>query len=130
MRKSAFVCFKNKNISCSNSFDATNDDRFKNNPLVTGSPFIRFYAGLSMLTSGTESTACEVEGGPTLLNSLETSFVIVSSILDADTPTTAVNQPPKVRVLVMDDSPIVQKLLSRWFSTHGCDVVVAANGMI
>ena len=29
--------------------DTLNDDRFKNNPYVTGKPFIRFYAGVALL---------------------------------------------------------------------------------
>ena len=31
--------------------DATLDDRFKHNPLVTGAPYIRFYAGATLTTS-------------------------------------------------------------------------------
>ena len=30
--------------------DATKDPRFRTNPLVTGSPFIRFYAGVKLLS--------------------------------------------------------------------------------
>lgn len=32
--------------------DTLKDDRFKNNPYVTGEPYIRFYAGIALIDSG------------------------------------------------------------------------------
>jgi GAF domain-containing protein len=34
--------------------DTLNDDRFKDNPMVTGAPFIRFYAGIALISYKTK----------------------------------------------------------------------------
>lgn len=46
--------------------DATLDDRFRNNPLVTGEPFIRFYAGYPIRTSDgvVVGTLCLIDKTP------------------------------------------------------------------
>ena len=46
--------------------DATRDDRFANNPLVTGDPNIRFYAGVPLRTpsGGRIGTICVIDSRP------------------------------------------------------------------
>ena len=52
--------------------DATLDDRFKNNPLVVGSPNIRFYAGFPILYNGYAIGAlCVIDKKPNNLNSFQ-----------------------------------------------------------
>ena len=46
--------------------DLLEDDRFKDNPLVTGDPFIRFYAGVPILSEGglRMGTLCVIDYKP------------------------------------------------------------------
>lgn len=61
--------------------DARNDNRFINNPLVTGSPYIRFYAGIPLITTDnfTIGTLCVIDQKPKKLTERQAeSLKIVS----------------------------------------------------
>ncbi|RZI80876.1 MAG: GAF domain-containing protein [Rubrivivax sp.] len=62
--------------------DALTDDRFSDNPLVTGDPFVRFYAGAPLvLPSGhVAGTLCLIDQKPRRLDALDLS--ILSALRD------------------------------------------------
>lgn len=62
--------------------DTTQDPRFADNPLVTGAPFIRFYAGAPLrLASGHRvGTLCMIDTQPRQLD--ETDLAILASLRD------------------------------------------------
>lgn len=67
------IAFCNHAIKQENLFeieDTLNDDRFKQNPLVTGSPFIRSYAGFPLTTEDgfNLGTLCVIDNKPHKLN--------------------------------------------------------------
>jgi len=58
--------------------DATRDVRFNENPLVTGNPNIRFYAGVPLLTTAGMAigTLCAIDSKPRVLSNDETNILI------------------------------------------------------
>lgn len=59
--------------------DATQDERFRTNPLVTGMPGVRFYAGapLRMKDGATIGTLCVIDNVPRTMNEQECSMLAV-----------------------------------------------------
>ena len=58
--------------------DALEDPKFKNNPLVTGSPFFRFYAGAPIIVEGhVMGTLCAIDTKPRELSDRD-SFILES----------------------------------------------------
>ncbi|MCX7205377.1 MAG: PAS domain S-box protein [Proteobacteria bacterium] len=58
--------------------DATQDERFADNPLVTGQPNIRFYAGVPIRSTGglALGTLCAIDSKPRILTPDEVSILI------------------------------------------------------
>lgn len=76
--------------------NATDDDRFKDNPLVTGAPDIRFYAGAPLVTADglRLGTLCAIDRDPRILSEDETTLLrelsaIVIDEIELTTMTTA-----------------------------------------
>ena len=59
--------------------DARNDERFADTPLVTGEPYIRFYAGAPLIASSGHrlGTVCVIDREPRQLNEVQTSVLQV-----------------------------------------------------
>lgn len=57
--------------------DALRDPRFADNPLVTGEPFVRFYAGAPLIMPGgfAVGTFCVIDTRPRRLDSLELAIL-------------------------------------------------------
>lgn len=56
--------------------DAHMDERFDDNPLVTGAPFVRFYAGRPLVAHGRRvGTLCVIDSQPRLLSSEDRAFL-------------------------------------------------------
>ena len=58
--------------------DASEDERFRNNPLVTGAPDIRFYAGVPVLSRNglALGTLCAIDSKPRVLDADERAVLI------------------------------------------------------
>lgn len=79
--------------------DASEDDRFADNPLVTGSPNIRFYAGAPLKVANGQNigTLCVIDSKPNTLTSeqieaLETVRDTVVSLIEFRQSTEALNK--------------------------------------
>ncbi len=72
--------------------DATRDERFHDNPLVTGAPFVRFYAGAPLQLPGGEivGTLCMIDRQPRTLDAIDLAIfgslreLVVSELLSQD----------------------------------------------
>ena len=67
------------------SNDTTKDERFAGNPLVTGEPHIRFYAGARLVANGhTIGTLCAYDFVPRDFNEeeIETLLVMAAAVVD------------------------------------------------
>jgi len=64
--------------------DATSDERFAANPLVTGAPGIRFYAGMPLLSKRgfAYGTLCVIDRKPRRLNSRQRHGIVAGQKLD------------------------------------------------
>src|SRR5450830_2123419 len=72
-RQWAFCAHAIENSALMEITDAIEDCRFQNNPLVTGQPKIRFYAGMPIVMSSGEhvGTLCVIDRKPRVLTDLQ-----------------------------------------------------------
>ena len=72
--------------------DATQDERFHDNPLVTGAPFVRFYAGAPLQLPGGQivGTLCMIDRQPRKLDAIDLAIfgslreLVVGELLSQD----------------------------------------------
>jgi PAS domain S-box-containing protein len=99
--------------------DATKDERFHDNPLVTGSPHIRFYAGMPLTTENDHNIGmlCALDHQPRQLSPLQRNVLEVIG--------RQVTRLAEVRrkLILQDNHAVFQSLML----THAASGIVATN---
>lgn len=105
--------------------DATQDERFKNTPLVTNDPYVRFYAGAPLVTSSGEVLGglCVLDVKPgNLSNDQQKALEILSAQVTAVFDTELGLQALKNDVLKLQESEL--KLKSIFQSSHTSIILI------
>lgn len=102
--------------------DATQDARFNTNPLVTGTPHIRFYAGVPLLYWHGErlGTLCLIDHEPRQLSADEWQFLV-------DLAAIASREIQATRYAALGDELMLQTEQMRTVFNNMCDSVVLAS---